>query len=94
MVVLPTINGTKAFGFAESAPAGAAERVHGVLQLTPADALRVQSSVERGEPLSYCGPVWTDGTWRTEVFPILLSDMKITPGALVMVRFSEAAGQS
>lgn len=91
MLVLPTINGTKAFGFAESAPADAGERIDGVLQLTPADALVVQSLVERGEPLSYCGPVWAGGAWKSDAFPISVSDVTITPGALVMVRFAKLA---
>jgi len=94
VLVLPTISGTKAFGFAESTPVGAGEQVQGVLQLTPADALRVQSSVERGEPLSYCGPVWTDGTWTTDAFPISLFDVTITSRALVMIRFSKAVGHA
>ena len=91
MLVIPMINGTKVFGFAESAPAGGS--VHGVLHLTPADALHIQSSVEIGEPLSYCGPVWTDGKWKNEAFLISLRDMHIAPGALVRLWFSKAAGE-
>ena len=89
MLVLPTINGTKAFGFAESKPDnGMGESwVRGVLQLAPAEALCVQDLVERGEPLSYSGPVWHDGRWMTDTFPIELIDVRAAVGAGVLVGF-------
>jgi hypothetical protein len=82
MLVLPTINGTKAFGFAESRPGqGVGEPwVRGVLQFAPAEAVCVQDLVERGEPLSYSGPVWRHGRWTTDTFPIELIDVRVAEG--------------
>ena len=76
MLVLPTINGTKAFGFAESRPGHGGVWVRGVVQFAPADAVCVQNLVEKGEPLSYSGPVWHDGRWMTDTFPIELIDVR------------------
>ena len=89
MLVFPTINGTKAFGFAESRSGnGRGELwVRGVLQLAPAEALCVEDLVERGEPLSYSGPVWHDGRWMTDTFPIELIDVRAAIGAGVLVGF-------
>ena len=89
MLVLPTINGTKAFGFAESRPdqGGGEPWVRGVLQFAPAEAVWVQGLVERGEPLSYSGPVWHDGRWTTDTFPIELIDVRSAVGAGVLVGF-------
>ena len=89
MLVLPTINGTKAFGFAESRPGHEVGEswVRGVLQLAPAEAVCVQDLVERGEPLSYSGPVWHDGRWVTDTFPIELIDVRVAVGAGVFVGF-------
>jgi hypothetical protein len=91
MLVLPTINGTKAFGFAESRPGHSdgdgASWVRGVLQLAPAEAVYVQGLVERGEPLSYSGPVWHNGRWTTDTFPIELIDVRAAVGAGVFVGF-------
>ncbi len=96
MLVLPTINGTKAFGFAESRPShgmggvGGESWVRGVLQLAPAEASFVQDLVDRGEPLSYSGPVWHDGRWTTDTFPIELIDVRAAVGAGVFVGFGAA----
>ena len=91
MLVLPTINGTKAFGFAESRPGhgdgGGESWVRGVLQFAPTDAVCVQDLVERGEPLSYSGPVWHNGRWTTDTFPIELIDVRAAVGAGVLVGF-------
>ena len=87
MLVLPTINGTKAFGFAESRPGHGGVWVRGVVQFAPADAVCVQNLVERGEPLSYSGPVWHDGRWMTDTFPIELIDVRAAVGAGVLVGF-------
>ena len=87
MLVLPTINGTKAFGFAESRPGQGEFWVRGVLQFAPAEAVCVQDLVERGEPLSYSGPVWHDGRWTTDTFPIELIDVRAAIGAGVLVGF-------
>lgn len=87
MLVLPTINGTKAFGFAESRPGHGESWVRGVLQFAPAEAVCVQDLVERGEPLSYSGPVWRNGQWTTDTFPIELIDVRAAIGAGVLVGF-------
>ena len=87
MLVLPTINGTKAFGFAESRPGHGGVWVRGVVQFAPADAVCVQNLVEKGEPLSYSGPVWHDGRWMTDTFPIELIDVRAAVGAGVLVGF-------
>jgi|KBSMisStandDraft_5_1062788.scaffolds.fasta_scaffold2275501_1 hypothetical protein len=89
MLVLPTINGTKAFGFAESRPGhgGGDLWVRGVLQFAPAEAVCVQDLVERGEPLSYSGPVWHGGRWTTDTFPIELIDVRAADGSGVLVGF-------
>ena len=89
MLVLPTINGTKAFGFAESRPGRGGDEVwvRGVLQFAPAEAVSVQDLVERGEPLSYSGPVWHNGRWTTDTFPIELIDVLAAVGAGVLVGF-------
>ncbi|HEY6830799.1 MAG TPA: hypothetical protein VI259_28320 [Gemmatimonadaceae bacterium] len=90
MLVLPTINGTKAFGFAESGPGQGEVWVRGVLQFAPAEAVCVQDLVERGEPLSYSGPVWQNGRWTTDTFPIELIDVRSAVGAGVLVGFGAA----
>jgi len=87
MLVLPTINGTKAFGFAESRPGHGGVWVRGVVQFAPADAVCVQNLVEKGEPLSYSGPVWHVGRWMTDTFPIELIDVRAAVGAGVLVGF-------
>ena len=87
MLVLPAINGTKAFGFAESRPGQGAVWVRGVLQFAPAEAVCVQDLVERGEPLSYSGPLWHDGRWTIDTFPIELIDVRSAVGAGVLVGF-------
>lgn len=87
MLVFPTINGTKAFGFAESRPGLEDSWVRGVLQFAPAEAVCVQDLVERGEPLSYSGPVWRNGQWTTDTFPIELIDVRAAVGAGVFVGF-------
>jgi len=87
MLVLPTINGTKAFGFAESRPGHGGVWVRGVVQFAAADAVCVQNLVEKGEPLSYSGPVWHDGRWMTDTFPIELIDVRAAVGAGVLVGF-------
>lgn len=87
MLVLPTINGTKAFGFAESRPGHEGVWVRGVVQFAPADAVCVQNLVENGEPLSYSGPVWHEGRWMTDTFPIELIDVRAAVGAGVLVGF-------
>ena len=87
MLVLPTINGTKAFGFAESGPGQGEFWVRGVLQFAPAEAVCVQDLVERGEPLSYSGPVWHDGRWTTDTFAIELIDVRAAVGSGVLVGF-------
>jgi len=93
LLVFPTINGTKAFGFAESRPGQGEVSVRGVLQFAPAEAVCVRDLVERGEPLSYSGPVWHDGRWTTNTFPIELIDVRAAVGAGVLVGFG-ATGTS
>lgn len=89
MLVLPTINGTKAFGFAESRPGSEGEKVwvRGVLQFAPAEAVSVRDLVERGEPLSYSGPLWHNGRWTTDTFPIELIHVRSAVGSGVLVGF-------
>jgi len=92
MLVLPAINGTKAFGFAESRSGHGEEEpwVRGVLQFAPAEAVCVQDLVERGEPLSYSGPVWHNGRWTTDTFAIELIDVRAAVGSGVLVGFGAA----
>ncbi len=87
MLILPTINGTKAFGFAESRSGQGGVWVRGVLQFAATEALYMQDLVQRGEPLSYSGPVWHDGRWTTDTFPIELIDIRSAVGAGVLVGF-------
>ena len=61
--------------------------VRGVLQFAPAEAVCMQDLVERGEPLSYSGPVWRDGRWTTETFPIELIDVRTAVGEGVLIGF-------
>ena len=92
MLVLPAINGTKAFGFAESKPGHEAGEswVRGVVQFAPAEAVCVQDLVERGEPLSYSGPVWRNGRWTMDTFRIELIDVRVAAGEGVLVGFGAA----
>jgi hypothetical protein len=72
MTILPRINGTPGFGFAEAITRddGSVQRV-GVLELRRSDSTQLRSTISGGEPLTYSGPVWVDGVWIDETFAVL-----------------------
>jgi hypothetical protein len=72
MTILPRINGTPGFGFAEAITRndGSVQRV-GVLELRRSDAAQLRSTIAGGDPLTYSGPVWVDGVWIEETFAVV-----------------------
>jgi hypothetical protein len=69
-VIVPTINGTPAFGFVESIRQDGRPMRRGVLRLSPDDGLRLQLLIDRGDQLRYSGPVWTEAKWHTDAFDV------------------------
>lgn len=72
MTILPRINGTPGFGFAEAITRndGSVQRV-GVLELRRSDSAQLPSTIADGDLLTYSGPVWADGVWIEETFAVI-----------------------
>jgi hypothetical protein len=89
-LIIASINEIPGFGFAEALPNdnGRQQRV-GILELAPANALRLQRVMSLGEQLVYSGPVWVDDHWSAESFPISLSDDRNARELLTRVEFTE-----
>jgi hypothetical protein len=89
-LIIASINEIPGFGFAEALRAenGRTQRV-GILELAPANAMRLQRAMSLGQQLVYSGPVWVDDHWSAESFPISLSDERNARDLLTRVEFTE-----
>ena len=79
LMIVPQINETPGFGFAEALNRddGRVQRV-GRVQLTAANARRLEDQLRRGTSLVYSGPVWAGDHWRAETFPVTLSEANVS----------------
>src|SRR5262245_7704342 len=79
LMIVPQINETPGFGFAEAQRRGdgRVERV-GKVQLTAANARLLEDQLRSGTSLVYSGPVWAGDHWRAETFPVTLSEAKVS----------------
>jgi hypothetical protein len=79
-MIVPLINEMPGFGFAEAMEHGDG-RVHrvGTVQITAANARRLEDLLRRGTSLVYSGPVWAGDHWRAETFPVMLSEANVSP---------------
>lgn len=89
MTILPRINGTPGFGFAEAITRsdGSVERF-GALEFRVSDADELRAAIESGEPLTYTGPVCVDGVWVEQSF--LVTVTPVAPGWDSSITFSIA----
>jgi hypothetical protein len=89
-MIVASINGTPGLGFAESIQHrdGTTDRT-GVIKMTAANAQRLQTILERSEPLVYTGPVYCDGRWCSQTFSIVARNVVIAPGEPAIVHMAE-----
>jgi hypothetical protein len=80
-VIIASVNGTHGQGFLETVERedGSALRI-GMLKASGQDALRLQRLVDDREPLTYSGPVLTNGRWCVDTVPIEATSMVMESG--------------
>jgi hypothetical protein len=81
-MIIASVNGTHGQGFVEVVEHadGSVHRT-GLLKLSAANAKRLQALFDAHEPLIYSGPVFTDGHWQVETFPIIPTKVVVEAGA-------------
>jgi hypothetical protein len=81
-MIIASVNGTHGQGFVEVVEHadGSVHRT-GLLKLSAASAMRLQALFDAHEPLVYSGPVFADGRWFVETFPIVATNVVVEAGA-------------
>src|SRR3954452_7453962 len=75
-MIIASLNGTHGQGFVEIIERGdgSVERL-GRLKLSATSAKRLQRWFDCNEPLTYAGPVFSNGRWLADTFPILATQV-------------------
>jgi len=94
-MIVATLNGTPALGFAEAAEQwdGSVHRI-GRLQLHLNDFVQLDALIHSGEPVIYAGPVWIDGMWRKESFHVVPRLNPLVRNAVAIVTITECDAAS
>src|SRR5437763_15073168 len=73
-MIVASINGVPGQGFAEVVEESDTEYPYraGLLKMAFANAARIQDLLDRNARLTYSGPVFANGRWCAEAFPILV----------------------
>jgi hypothetical protein len=89
-MMLPSLNGVNAFGFTQVVDhrRGRSQRA-GRLEVRLPDVTQVQLLVKPGEPMTYSGPVWTDGAWHFESFAVVARPLAFLTDGLTIVSIME-----
>jgi hypothetical protein len=90
-MIVASIGGTAAIGFAEAVEKGdgGIER-RGIVKLARAPSAELLAQLDRGAALVYSGPVWANGRWRPDSFLVLAAEApELSDGSLTL-RFVEA----
>src|SRR4051812_9969396 len=82
LMIIASVNGTHGHGFLETIQRedGTVLRA-GLLKVGAQHAQRLRRLIDDQEPLVYSGPVFVDGGWRAQTFPIVAISMVPDPVA-------------
>jgi hypothetical protein len=81
-MVIASLNGTYAQGFLEviERSDGSIERT-GLLKFSAPSAIELRRLFDARVPLTYFGPVFADGRWHCDTFPITATDIAWEAGS-------------
>jgi len=76
-MIVASINGVPGQGFAEVVEESDTEYPYraGLLKMALDNAARIQDLLDRSAQLTYSGPVFANGKWYAEAFPILITKL-------------------
>jgi hypothetical protein len=89
-MIIASIGGTTGVGFAEAVEVrdGHIER-RGMIRLAGAASAELRALLDRGDTLEYSGPVWADGRWHPDTFPVLAAEAPELSNGSLTLRFVE-----
>src|SRR5690348_10628560 len=93
-MILASLNGTPGFGFTEAIAQrdGSLWRTGRLTISLPAET-RLQLLISQNELMTYSGPVWENGAWRDDAFPVLVRPVAFLTERLTMVSVVEATSR-
>jgi len=90
-MIVASINGVQGLGFAEAGEESEGYPYRtGLLKMPFANAARIQDLLERSARLTYRGPVFANGKWCAEAFPILVTDFDADGDVSASIRIAQS----
>jgi hypothetical protein len=90
-MVIASINGVPGQGFAEVVEKSeGCEHRAGLLKMAFPNAARIQDLLDRSARLTYRGPVFVNGRWCAEAFPILVTGFVAEEGVSATIHIAQS----